>query len=151
MHSQNLPQDPGTSPNILENYKHLKLGDNPNNVLVLPPHYAQLAAALGLNTQHLLPTDPVSTRTDFERLIELNRAQAASIKCEMDVPMVELKSETISSSVNGLEDEQNQNNQNLLNQPIPLIPPQQHLHHQPLNEDNGQPPAGCDDNMWRPW
>lgn len=124
-------------------------------MLVLPPHYAQLAAALGLNTQHLLPNDPVSTRTDFERLIELNRAQAASIKCEMDVPMVEFKSETSSSSaVNGLDDEQNQNNQNLLNQPIPLIPPnhqQHHLQHQPLNEDNGQPPAGCDDNMWRPW
>lgn len=141
-------------------------------MLVLPPHYAQLAAALGLNTQHLLPTDPVSTRTDFERLIELNRAQAvaaaaaaSSIKCEMDVVPMEdqLKSEIITSSsssstVKELEglDEQNQNNQNILNQP----PPPQHLHAAAaaaaavaaaFHDDNGQPQPGCDDNMWRPW
>lgn len=57
-----------------------------NGVLVLPPHYVQLAAALGLSTQSML--DPVSARTDFERLIELNRvqqiAQKADVKIEFD-------------------------------------------------------------------
>lgn len=42
-------------------------------VLLLPPHYVQLAAALGLNSQPML--DQVPTPTDFETLIELNRRQ----------------------------------------------------------------------------
>lgn len=39
---------------------------------MLPPHYVQLAAALGLNTQAMI--DPISDRNDLERLIELNRS-----------------------------------------------------------------------------
>lgn len=45
--------------------------NEPNGILVLPPHYMQLAAALGLSTRPIV--DSVSTRTDFERLIEINR------------------------------------------------------------------------------
>jgi hypothetical protein len=37
-------------------------------VYLLPPHYVQLAAALGLNPQSV--TDPTTTVTDFENLIE---------------------------------------------------------------------------------
>ncbi|KAH8357857.1 hypothetical protein KR200_005737 [Drosophila serrata] len=66
--------------NVLEQYKQqLKAQvqqqqpDPVNGVLVLPPHYVQLAAALGLSTQPLV--DPIATRTDFERLIELQRVQ----------------------------------------------------------------------------
>ncbi|XP_032592065.1 protein hairy [Drosophila grimshawi] len=61
--------------NVLEQYKQqLKAeGGAPNGVLVLPPHYVQLAAALGLSAQPLV--DPIATRTDFERLIELQRLQ----------------------------------------------------------------------------
>ncbi|EDV31154.1 uncharacterized protein Dana_GF14690 [Drosophila ananassae] len=65
--------------NVLEQYKQqLKAQvqqqpDGTNGVLVLPPHYVQLAAALGLSAQPLV--DPIATRTDFERLIELQRVQ----------------------------------------------------------------------------
>ncbi|XP_016945341.3 protein hairy [Drosophila suzukii] len=65
--------------NVLEQYKQqLKAQvqqqpDSANGVLVLPPHYVQLAAALGLSAQPLV--DPIATRTDFERLIELQRVQ----------------------------------------------------------------------------
>ncbi|EDW78111.2 uncharacterized protein Dwil_GK24825 [Drosophila willistoni] len=63
--------------NVLEQYKQqLKVQsqtDGSNGVLVLPPHYVQLAAALGLSAQPLV--DPIATRTDFERLIELQRVQ----------------------------------------------------------------------------
>ncbi|XP_022234762.2 protein hairy isoform X2 [Drosophila obscura] len=71
--------------NVLEQYKQqLKQAqqiqqqqqqqpDSANGVLVLPPHYVQLAAALGLSAQPLV--DPIATRTDFERLIELQRVQ----------------------------------------------------------------------------
>ncbi|XP_017469722.1 PREDICTED: uncharacterized protein LOC108361592 [Rhagoletis zephyria] len=55
--------------NVLETYKHLKVND-PTGILVLPPHYVQLAAALGLNTHPVM--DAITTRTDFERLIEMN-------------------------------------------------------------------------------
>ncbi|XP_017000073.2 protein hairy [Drosophila takahashii] len=60
--------------NVLEQYKQqLKATESANGVLVLPPHYVQLAAALGLSAQPLV--DPIATRTDFERLIELQRVQ----------------------------------------------------------------------------
>lgn len=70
--------------NVLEQYKQqLKVVENAsaggagasvtNGVLVLPPHYVQLAAALGLSAQPMV--DPIATRTDFERLIELQRMQ----------------------------------------------------------------------------
>lgn len=70
--------------NVLEQYKQqLKVNESAggagpgpgtsNGVLVLPPHYVQLAAALGLNAQPMV--DPIATRTDFERLIELQRMQ----------------------------------------------------------------------------
>lgn len=61
--------------NVLEQYKQqLKAeGGATNGVLVLPPHYVQLAAALGLSAQPMV--DPIATRTDFERLIELQRMQ----------------------------------------------------------------------------
>lgn len=70
--------------NVLEQYKQqLKVVESAggaaagagasNGVLVLPPHYVQLAAALGLNAQPMV--DPIATRTDFERLIELQRMQ----------------------------------------------------------------------------
>ncbi|XP_064553782.1 uncharacterized protein Sidpn isoform X2 [Drosophila montana] len=66
--------------NVLEQYKQqLKAQSQaegvPTNggVLVLPPHYVQLAAALGLSAQPMV--DPIATRTDFERLIELQRMQ----------------------------------------------------------------------------
>ncbi|XP_020713042.1 uncharacterized protein LOC101454967 isoform X2 [Ceratitis capitata] len=55
--------------NVLDTYKHLKVND-PAGILVLPPHYVQLAAALGLNTHPVM--DAITTRTDFERLIEMN-------------------------------------------------------------------------------
>ncbi|XP_053957393.1 hairy/enhancer-of-split related with YRPW motif-like protein [Anastrepha ludens] len=55
--------------NVLDTYKHLKVND-PTGILVLPPHYVQLAAALGLNTHPVM--ESVTTRTDFERLIEMN-------------------------------------------------------------------------------
>ncbi|XP_067621860.1 uncharacterized protein Sidpn [Eurosta solidaginis] len=55
--------------NVLDTYKHLKVND-PSGILVLPPHYVQLAAALGLNTHPVM--DAITTRTDFERLIEMN-------------------------------------------------------------------------------
>jgi len=42
-------------------------------VLLLPSHYIQLAAALGLNTQSMV--DPATMATDFETLIELNNRQ----------------------------------------------------------------------------
>ncbi|XP_030377693.1 uncharacterized protein LOC115626454 [Scaptodrosophila lebanonensis] len=64
--------------NVLEQYKQqLKAqtqveGVAATGVLVLPPHYVQLAAALGLSAQSV---DPIATRTDFERLIELQRMQ----------------------------------------------------------------------------
>ncbi|KAH8263602.1 hypothetical protein KR044_011346 [Drosophila immigrans] len=64
--------------NVLEQYKQqLKeggVGGATNGVLVLPPHYVQLAAALGLSAQPMVH-DPIATRTDFERLIELQRLQ----------------------------------------------------------------------------
>ncbi|XP_055840220.1 putative mediator of RNA polymerase II transcription subunit 29 isoform X2 [Episyrphus balteatus] len=93
--------NPGLSPGDIRNkpcnldaYKNLKVNDT-SNVLVLPPHYMQLAAALGLSTQPIV--DPIATRTDFERLIELNRNQSTSStivsdkldnydKCPMDLP-----------------------------------------------------------------
>ncbi|KAH8352654.1 hypothetical protein KR084_005490 [Drosophila pseudotakahashii] len=65
--------------NVLEQYKQqLKAQvqqqpESATGVLVLPPHYVQLAAALGLSAQPLV--DPIATRTDFERLIELQRVQ----------------------------------------------------------------------------
>ncbi|KAH8395713.1 hypothetical protein KR222_010263 [Zaprionus bogoriensis] len=68
--------------NVLEQYKQqLKAAEggaaaaaaNANGLLVLPPHYVQLAAALGLSAQPMV--DPIATRTDFERLIELQRMQ----------------------------------------------------------------------------
>ncbi|ALC39667.1 Side [Drosophila busckii] len=63
--------------NVLEQYKQqLKeagVAATNNGVLVLPPHYVQLAAALGLSAQPMV--DPIATRTDFERLIELQRLQ----------------------------------------------------------------------------
>ncbi|XP_001356388.2 protein hairy isoform X2 [Drosophila pseudoobscura] len=66
--------------NVLEQYKQqlkqaqqIQQPDSANGVLVLPPHYVQLAAALGLSAQPLV--DPIATRTDFERLIELQRVQ----------------------------------------------------------------------------
>ncbi|EDV54711.1 protein hairy [Drosophila erecta] len=65
--------------NVLEQYKqqlkaHVQQQpESANGVLVLPPHYVQLAAALGLSAQPLV--DPIATRTDFERLIELQRVQ----------------------------------------------------------------------------
>ncbi|KAH8376711.1 hypothetical protein KR093_000985 [Drosophila rubida] len=63
--------------NVLEQYKQqLKesgAAGGSNGVLVLPPHYVQLAAALGLSAQPMV--DPIATRTDFERLIELQRLQ----------------------------------------------------------------------------
>ncbi|XP_017858868.1 PREDICTED: ras-interacting protein RIP3 isoform X1 [Drosophila arizonae] len=67
--------------NVLEQYKqqlkaHTQVEGSaaaPNGVLVLPPHYVQLAAALGLSAQPMV--DPIATRTDFERLIELQRMQ----------------------------------------------------------------------------
>lgn len=49
------------------------MADTNAGMLVLPPHYVQLAAALGLNTQAI--TDPLATRIDFERLIEMNRVE----------------------------------------------------------------------------
>ncbi|XP_060665844.1 uncharacterized protein LOC132798121 isoform X2 [Drosophila nasuta] len=58
--------------NVLEQYKQ-QLKEGGNGVLVLPPHYVQLAAALGLSAQPMV--DPIATRTDFERLIELQRLQ----------------------------------------------------------------------------
>lgn len=39
-------------------------------VLMLPPHYMQLAAALGLNSH-----EGINTMMDFENLIELSRKQ----------------------------------------------------------------------------
>ncbi|GAB0097283.1 uncharacterized protein DMENIID0001_129160 [Sergentomyia squamirostris] len=52
-------------------YHQMRLPDG-QMVLLLPPHYVQLAAALGLNSQAMM--DP-SALTDFESLIELNRKQ----------------------------------------------------------------------------
>ncbi|KAL7740947.1 hypothetical protein ACLKA6_014100 [Drosophila palustris] len=63
--------------NVLEQYKQQLKAEGvaaaTNGVLVLPPHYVQLAAALGLSAQPMV--DPIATRTDFERLIELQRMQ----------------------------------------------------------------------------
>ncbi|XP_055683137.1 uncharacterized protein LOC129790011 [Lutzomyia longipalpis] len=52
-------------------YHQMRLPDG-QMVLLLPPHYVQLAAALGLNSQAMM--DPAAM-TDFENLIELNRKQ----------------------------------------------------------------------------
>ncbi|XP_059618240.1 uncharacterized protein LOC132262823 isoform X2 [Phlebotomus argentipes] len=52
-------------------YHQMRLPDG-QMVLLLPPHYVQLAAALGLNSQAMM--DPAAL-TDFENLIELNRKQ----------------------------------------------------------------------------
>lgn len=64
--------------NITEQgYHQMRLPDG-QMVLLLPPHYVQLAAALGLNSQPML--EGVSTPTDFENLIELNRSQQNKIQ-----------------------------------------------------------------------
>lgn len=51
-------------------YHQMRLPDG-QMVLLLPPHYVQLAAALGLNSQPMI--DQITTSTDFESLIEMNR------------------------------------------------------------------------------
>lgn len=58
--------------NTEQGYHQMRLPDG-QMVLLLPPHYVQLAAALGLNSQPML--EGVSTPTDFENLIEINRTQ----------------------------------------------------------------------------
>lgn len=55
-------------------------------VLLLPPHYVQLAAALGLNSQPML--DQVPIPTDFETLIELNRRQQQAHLEQHGIPEV---------------------------------------------------------------
>lgn len=62
------PQDKiADAPEFLE----MKLADD-QAVLRVPPHYAQLAAALGLNSQSIMES-VVATPTDFENLIEMQR------------------------------------------------------------------------------
>lgn len=61
--------------NTEQGYHQMRLPDG-QMVLLLPPHYVQLAAALGLNSQTML--EGVSTPTDFENLIEINRTQNKS-------------------------------------------------------------------------
>lgn len=58
--------------NTEQGYHQMRLPDG-QMVLLLPPHYVQLAAALGLNSQPML--EGVPTPTDFENLIEINRTQ----------------------------------------------------------------------------
>ncbi|XP_037959091.1 uncharacterized protein LOC119688487 [Teleopsis dalmanni] len=70
---QNFEERQKICANMLEANKELKVSDTNGGILVLPPHYVQLAAALGLNAQSIV--DPIATRTDFERLIEINRVQ----------------------------------------------------------------------------
>lgn len=57
-----------------QGYHQMRLPDG-QMVLLLPPHYVQLAAALGLSAHPMV--DQVPTPTDFENLIELNRRQQA--------------------------------------------------------------------------
>ncbi|XP_018795097.1 PREDICTED: uncharacterized protein LOC108972774 isoform X1 [Bactrocera latifrons] len=72
---QNFEERSKLCSNVLDTYKHLKVND-PTGILVLPPHYVQLAAALGLNTHPVM--DAITTRTDFERLIEMNHVPPLS-------------------------------------------------------------------------
>ncbi|KAG4068055.1 hypothetical protein HA402_011388 [Bradysia odoriphaga] len=66
-------------------FHDMKLADD-QAVLRVPPHYAQLAAALGLNSQSIMDS-VVATPTDFENLIEMQR-KMSSDSVKMDVPNV---------------------------------------------------------------
>lgn len=68
--NKDLPKLEGQSGQ--QGYHQMRLPDG-QMVLLLPPHYVQLAAALGLSAHPMM--DQVPTPTDFENLIELNRRQ----------------------------------------------------------------------------
>lgn len=63
-------------------FHDIKLNDD-QAVLRVPPHYAQLAAALGLNSQNIMES-VVATPTDFENLIEMQR-KLSSDTVKLDV------------------------------------------------------------------
>lgn len=69
------------APEFLE----MKMSDDPA-VLRVPPHYAQLAAALGLSSQNIMES-VVVTPTDFESLIEMQR-KLSSDSVKLDVSNV---------------------------------------------------------------
>lgn len=66
-------------------FHDMKLNDD-QAVLRVPPHYAQLAAALGLNSQNIMES-VVATPTDFENLIEMQR-KLSSDTVKLDVSNV---------------------------------------------------------------
>lgn len=66
-------------------FHDVKLADD-QAVLRVPPHYAQLAAALGLNSQSIMES-VIATPTDFENLIEMQR-KLTSDSVKMDVTNV---------------------------------------------------------------
>lgn len=60
-------------------------------VLRVPPHYVQLAAALGLNSQNIAEVE-AQTGTDFESLIEMHRKHA-------NVTTIDIKDEIVPHSL----------------------------------------------------
>lgn len=68
-----------------QEFHDMKSNDDPA-ILRVPPHYAQLAAALGLNSQSIMES-VVATPTDFENLIEMQR-KLSSENVKLDVPNV---------------------------------------------------------------
>lgn len=67
-------------------FHDVKSSDDPA-ILRVPPHYAQLAAALGLNSQTIMES-VVATPTDFENLIEMQRKLSSDNNAKLDVPSV---------------------------------------------------------------
>lgn len=82
--------------NTEQGYHQMRLPDG-QMVLLLPPHYVQLAAALGLNSQPML--EGVPTPTDFENLIEINRTQQNKI---LNTPNVESSVNSVNESFDSL-------------------------------------------------
>lgn len=78
----NVPQDKIAA---TPEFHDMKLTDD-QAVLRVPPHYAQLAAALGLNSQSIIES-VVATPTDFENLIEMQR-KLSSDSVKLDVSNV---------------------------------------------------------------
>lgn len=82
-----LPEINGKAEKVSEapEFHEMKLTDD-QAILRVPPHYAQLAAALGLNSQSILES-VVATPTDFENLIEMQR-KLSSDSVKLDVSNV---------------------------------------------------------------
>ncbi len=82
-----IPEIDGAQEQIADapEFHDRKLTDD-QPILRVPPHYAQLAAALGLNSQSIMES-VVATPTDFESLIEMQR-KLSSDSVKLDVTNV---------------------------------------------------------------